>query len=147
MKKRPKKWVSKYEYVIDESSYNMPQVHRFVKWCFKKVKIKIKEEFFNKTHFRGLCLFDRDMIYVCGEQCPEETMITILHECFHIYFRDVDDNRKRQRQDDPVERRAEDSAVNMLQWYKSNEKYYKQFLELVESLPTEKLTQEELDDI
>jgi Zn-dependent peptidase ImmA (M78 family) len=87
---------------------------------------------------------------VLGEWCPDLGIIlidsslkgdkldlTILHEFFHIFFRDADDVRRRQIADpksDPIERRADRSALNMLTWYKNNVLRYNDFKNKFDSL-------------
>ena len=125
----------------------MHSVHNFVKSILRNRNIKLKYNFYNQTGFKGLCMFEENIIYVCADQDKNELELTMLHECFHHYFRDEHDSRKRSTKNDPVERRAEDSAKNMLMWYNSNISDYTEYKALVDGLPKSHLTKEELEDL
>ena len=95
----------------------------------------------------GLSLFECNEVYVDSEMNEEDLYITVLHEFFHYFFKDECDNRKHATFDpnkDPIERRAENSAKNMLLWYKYNQEQYSVFKEFVGKFPKKTLKKNEL---
>ncbi len=149
--RRPVKWSPLEEITIHPTAYNMNWVHRFVRKSLRGTReirdITIKENLRSITGYCGLCLFEDDAIIIAKDLSEREQYISVLHEIFHYYFRDYYDKRLHEVKDDPVEKRAENSALNVLQWYIENPKKYEEFKKLFNKLKVTPLTQEDLEDL
>lgn len=150
---RPRKWSKNKSLLIRPSNYNMKCVRNFVNKSLLGIseikQIKVKKRFLEKTNFTGLCLFECNEIFIADDIAEEEKYITVLHEIFHYYFRDYQDysNIDHEDENDPIEIRAEKSAKNMLQWYKTRQKEFDKFKLLVDNLSVSELTKEDYDKI
>jgi len=95
---------------------------------------------FYLTGYVGLSDYSEKWIWIANDQNNNEQIISLLHEFFHFYFHDQQDNRKRipKNQDkDPIERRAENSAENTLSWYKKNTKKFNELKRYVATIQVE----------
>lgn len=131
--------------------YDMVYVHKcLLNFTYKKTeldKVILKKNLFETSGLYGIAVFDKKEVFVDSELKEDELYTTILHELFHYFFRDQDDDRVNHPSNperDRVERRAENSALNMLNWYSTNDKYYQEFLTFVNSLPVRRLSKNDL---
>jgi len=153
---RPAKWVNDETLMIKEKRYDMFKMHKFIIECLSGVekidKIVFKKGLRRKTGDLALYIPENDMIFIDNSLSRRKRIISLLHELFHYFFRDEDDDRERtqtSQKKDPIERRAENSAINMLQWYKKKEniRFFGIFMDLFDVIPTEKLTQHDLENL
>jgi hypothetical protein len=80
------------------------------------------------------------IIYLDYEQPQEQKFISILHEFYHLYFRDYSSTTNKDYINDEVERRAEISSLNMLAWYHKNPKFFKKFINKALNINVENIT-------
>lgn len=130
--KRPKTWINKERLALnlDCNNYNPYSLH-----CFFLDLLIYEKEVVGFYSVKGLEKREN----IIGQWCSDLEIIiidsslrghikyeTLLHELFHVFFHDEDDGRTRicEQVRDPVERRADDSAIHMLQWYKKNKEHY-----------------------
>ena len=149
---RPYKWTIDKQLLIHPNTYRLGWIHRFVCGMLRGEgdvqKFILKQDLMKLTGLAGICLFDEHLIFIADDIDIEEKYISVLHEIFHHYFRDFDDERSReQSMRDPVEYRAENSAINMLQWYLKKPKQFSEFLELYATIKIEFLTDDEIENI
>lgn len=144
---RPNRWIRSDKITISEDKYDMVKVHRFVKRSIRGTSSEIKKIKIIKNlileGYHGLALFDKKTILLNDEDNIILKYVTLFHEIFHFYFRDYDDNRKIEHEnqlDDFKERRAEKSAVNMLLWYVKNHELFMEIQIEVAKIKKEKLT-------
>jgi len=156
--KRPKSWTPSEELTIHPVNYKMGWVHRFICKSIKgssEIKnITIKKRMRELTGYCGFCLFENDAIIIAQDITEREQYISIFHEIFHYYFRDYYDNRIDEERNgindekkDSVEERAENSALNLLQWYLTNSLKFKEFNYLFNKIQVSMLTKQELKDL
>jgi Zn-dependent peptidase ImmA (M78 family) len=156
---RPKKWSVDENIYVTEKRYDMFKLHRFIKRCLKGTngdikKILIRKDLL-KEGYHGLVLFEQKIILIDQHKDNQVMLLlTVLHEIFHAYFRDYDDNRVERDemtfddyQNDVIEQRAEKSAINMLKWYIDNLNKLQEILELLVGIPIKKLTKSEKESI
>ena len=138
--KRPLKWTNDTTLTVTPKTYGMGWLHRFI--CDSILgkneikQVKLIQDFLKLTGHSGMAVFDEHIIYVAYDVVLEERYIALFHEIFHYYFRDYDGA--------PNETRAENSAQNLLKWYKGNKSFY-EFKCLFNEIEVGYLTNEELD--
>jgi len=150
--KRPKKWSIKKSLTISEKKYKLIDIHHFIIRCLGReeedFEFFIKKGLFNKTGTYGLFIAEKHEIFLAKIQNEIDKHLTILHEIFHVYFRDDKDERGWEwSNDDPVEERCEKSAENMLEWYNNHPKQFSEFKGFVSTIPQGKLTNKDLRGI
>jgi hypothetical protein len=151
---RPNKWVCDEKLVVDPSNYKMVCVHNYIKKILLQhtneiEKIELVKGLHKIARFYGVCLFEKKKILVATEVSEQDFLISILHEIFHVYFHDDYDDRniKINPSKDPVEKRVEKSARNMLKWYRKNKDKYYEFKYLISRLKKRKLTSKDLEEL
>ena len=143
---RPTRWSRDKNIFITERKYDMEILHRYIKRCIKGTSadvkhVKVMNGLLDEGYY-GICIFDRKEIWVDSLECGVTFYVTLLHEIFHYYFRDYDDNRENIPKEDFVEFRVEKSATNMLKWYIVIET-----LKNVKQIEVQNLSQEEKDEL
>ena len=127
MEKRPRVWKGDESLTITEDTYNMKYVHTYLIKLFRQEdSILFIQNLEKKSGVIGLFVADEDKILIERSLSEPEKIITLLHELFHVFFHDEDDTCG--ENPELVERRAENSALNLLQWYKKHPIQYKNFL-------------------
>jgi Zn-dependent peptidase ImmA (M78 family) len=133
---RPTCWVHDERLTLNAelSNYNPKTIHTFFMTqlsCIGEVgnicTVKHLEE---KAGLSAQWCSDLDLIVVESSLLGNNRYETVMHELFHVFFRDGDDTRLRliyNPKRDPIERRADTSAINMLSWYRANKSYYSDF--------------------
>lgn len=139
--KRPVKWSNEVGLTVTPQSYNMRWVHRFICRSIEyknEIKIiKIKQDLLKLTKHSGMAIYDEYKIYIAQDVELDIKYIALFHEIFHYYFKDYDGSA--------VEQRAENSARNVLKWYRDNEREFTEFKQLFERIEVDFITDEELD--
>ena len=150
---RPKRWTSKEGLFVCEKKYDMLKLHRFIKRCVKGTSASVRKFVIKKNllehGYLGLAIFHEEEIMIQENESQIDFLTTLLHEVFHFYFRDGDDDRDYGvvDSDDPIEIRAEKSARNMLKWYIDNEKRLLELLQLLKATKSRKLTKKERENL
>lgn len=144
---RPNKFLNTEKNTIVQGKCRLAWVHKYIiKSIYGHTDVGImhfKETLLADTHLHGICLFDIDEIYVAKDQSQTELYLSVLHEIFHYYFRDYQDDSWGHYENDVVEQRAENSAKNMLQWYYKKDYEFDVFKEALTKIKISKLTNED----
>jgi hypothetical protein len=129
LRTRPTKWENNERLALleDFSNYDLKRVHLFfinvlkgkhnIHHFYKVVGLE------NEVGIQGQLITPENMIILCSSLRGDELYSVLLHELWHLYFRDDCDTRKWRYEDperNPTERRADMSSMYMINWYKLN---------------------------